>query len=263
MHGRSRTTFIAAIAALASLAFAVPARANPTGEITTATRYSDWSVGSFSGSASFDETSCPGAPCNWRAELTTQSIGCAADPWPPASSESVLTLWSSEIQMQDGTVSFDEHDRALLPGVADQRLCLYIAYTSPVVQGEIAVIAASRTNFTIADPPPPGDGGGGGGSGGGGGGAGAVSPGTGTQVQTNPPAATLSSANALAKAKAALKKKFGRAYRKGKKKHLSCAKQSATVYRCSFSFRNRKKKRSGTVTVRQTASGIKTTLKSR
>lgn len=62
-------------------------------------------------------------------------------------------------------------------------------------------------------------------------------------------AVTLSRTTVYAKAKSALKARYGRAYRRGKRKRLSCGKRSSTRYRCTFSFRHRKKLRKGIVTV--------------
>src|SRR4051812_32187484 len=103
MHGRTRITLFAVVAALL---FAAPAAANPMGQIA-ATTYADWSAGSFTGSVSFDASSCPeGGSCTpWRADLTTQPNdrpgGCATT-WLPT--DPVLAIWDSGEQTSYGTV---------------------------------------------------------------------------------------------------------------------------------------------------------------
>jgi hypothetical protein len=263
MFGRSRIVLVALVAALL---FAAPASGNPTGAIATATTHADWSDGSFTGSAGFDASSCPdGPPCTWRADLTIQpnTRGCNALNWLPDGDPEVLAIWGSGDQASYGTVTFDLKDQPLLQGVIGQRACLYVAYSSPVVQGEQRTILGSvdMYHFTIVERLPAG--------GGGTDGAAAVevapvefSPAPGTTNKA-PPIAVLSRTTAVAKAKSALKRRYGRSYKRAKRKRLSCAKQSPQVYRCGFSFRDRKRKRSGTVTVSRTSAGIRVTVKAR
>jgi Polysaccharide deacetylase len=68
---------------------------------------------------------------------------------------------------------------------------------------------------------------------------------------------------AASKARRALRRKYRRAYARGKRKRLSCKRLSLLRYRCNFSFRYGKRKPSGTVLVRLTAAGIKATVKAR
>jgi hypothetical protein len=78
------------------------------------------------------------------------------------------------------------------------------------------------------------------------------------QHQATAPRVTLSRAAARSKAKSALKRRFRRAYLRGTGKRLSCARLSASSYRCPFSFRYGKKRRAGNVTVKQQAAGTLT-----
>jgi hypothetical protein len=71
---------------------------------------------------------------------------------------------------------------------------------------------------------------------------------------------SLSKAVALSKAKSALRRKYGRAYKRGRK-HLACRRQSARKYSCNFTVRYRKQKHTGTVTVRLTSEGIETRVR--
>jgi hypothetical protein len=182
---------------------------------------------------------------------------CRAENYLFGGDPNVVVMWSVENQTPSPTpVTFDERDRPLLSGVIGQRLCLYVAYNTPVYGEDVTRTIGAYKDFTVPDSPPAGGGGGGGvGSGSGGGGIGT------TTKKTPAPTAALTRARAVAKAKSALKRKYGRSYNRGKKKKLSCSKKSTSVYRCKFSFRYGKKKRSGTVTVRRTAEGIKTTVK--
>jgi hypothetical protein len=66
---------------------------------------------------------------------------------------------------------------------------------------------------------------------------------------------------AASKARKALRRKYRRAYVRGKRRQLSCKRLSLLAYRCKFSFRYQQKKRSGNVFVRLTATGIKATVK--
>jgi hypothetical protein len=239
------------------LPISATAEANPTAAITSATTNPDWTVGSFAGSVTFDASNCPEGPlCTWRADLTLQpdapDYPCNALNYLRDGDPKVRLVWSVEDQAPSPTpVIFDERDQPLL-GVIGERLCLYIANTTP----DSRIIGAHKGSLSWTIDSPPGDGGGGGaGSGSGGGGSPA------TTKKTPAPTAVLTRAGAVAKAKSALRRKYGRSYNRAKKKKLSCSKKSTSVYRCKFSFRNGKRKRSGTVTVRRTAEGIKTTVK--
>ena len=102
-------------------------------------------------------------------------------------------------------------------------ICLYATHKNLTLPGVWnATLLASRF-FTVPAPPPQG-------------------PAPATVV-------TLSRATALSKARSALKKRFGKAYKRGKRKRLSCAKRSSTRHRCTYSFRYRQKRQKGTVTV--------------
>jgi subtilisin family serine protease len=87
-------------------------------------------------------------------------------------------------------------------------------------------------------------------------------------VTPNGPAASLvtqlprlTARAARSKAKAALKRRYGRAYRHGRKKRLSCSRRSSTRYRCRFGFVYAGKRHSGRVTVELTGKGVKTTVR--
>jgi hypothetical protein len=65
------------------------------------------------------------------------------------------------------------------------------------------------------------------------------------------------------RARRALRHRFGRAYRQGSSKRLSCRRKLSDYWRCGFSFRYRGTRRAGTVTVQATYNGITATVKLR
>jgi hypothetical protein len=65
------------------------------------------------------------------------------------------------------------------------------------------------------------------------------------------------------RARRALRHRFGRAYRQGRSKRLSCRRKLSDYWRCGFSFRYRGTRRAGTVTVQATYNGITATVKLR
>jgi hypothetical protein len=70
---------------------------------------------------------------------------------------------------------------------------------------------------------------------------------------------TLSRGTALSRAGSALRRRFGRTYRRGLRKRLICDRRSPSRYRCTFSFRYRKQRQRGTVTVVMRPDGSVTT----
>jgi hypothetical protein len=273
---------VALIAGLVGLLSPALAQASPVAQVTRATTNPEATLGSFAGSVTYDGSGCPGGEgttCPWIAVLTVQPAAitpplfpCAADNWRYEESPSVVVAWSSGAQSANGTVAFDGQSFPILSGVEYQRLCLYLAYTGlapnytctesdpycpPGVTKEQFVIAASVGQFRVLASGGGGETGGGGGSGGGGTSGGAPS-GSIQQV----PSLGLSKAVALSKAKTALSRKYGRIYKRGKRR-VSCKRRSAREYRCSFSLRYRKKKRLGTVKVLATSTGVKVTVKRR
>lgn len=253
---------LAVTAVLMGLVFTATAAANPSGQITRATGTPDGLHGSFAGSVTYDGSGCTN-PCHWRAFLTVQPwrfepplYNCNAGDWSYSGDPSVLVAWESSDQTTyPATVAFDGQDFRIVPNVADQRVCLYIAYTSGPEEETVLIIPPSLT-FTV-NPPTGGGGGGGGGGTGGGGSAGSTPP---TQQKTQ--TLSLSKQQATSRAKSALARKYGRVYKRGKRR-LSCKRQSSTAYRCSFSLRYKKKRHSGSVTVRATTTGIKATVRGR
>jgi hypothetical protein len=204
-----------------------------TGQITRADATADWSQGSVAGSVAGLEPASYGIDSWARAYVVPNGAVCTAfevyDPKPP---DDFKVIWESA--SGDQNPSFDLPDVTLNSGISP-RVCLYSVYRANFWLPGVyyRTLLASRF-FTVPPPPPP-------------------------LAQGTPPVATLSRATALSKATSALKKRFGKAYKRGKRKRLSCAKQSSTRYRCAFSFRYRKKRRQGIAIVSIKPNGAITT----
>ncbi len=203
-----------------------------TGQITRADATADWSQGSVAGSVA--ELPPPALNLFGSAAIAfvvPNSFVCDAQNLPgyfPSSpyEGAIRWIWTG------GDESFDLPNVPLDNGISP-RICLYATHKNLTLPGVWnATLLASRF-FTVPAPP-----------------------------QGPPPPAkvvTLSRATALSKARSALKKRFGQAYKRGKRKRLSCAKRSSTRYRCTYSFRYRKQRREGIVTVSTKQNGAITT----
>jgi hypothetical protein len=288
--GRCQIGRGAVIAVLVGLLSAVPALASPGGQITRSVTNSGGTLGSFAGSATYDGSGCPNldaTPCGWIAVLTVQPASitpplypCNADNWRYGGNASVLVTWNSTPQASYGTVPFDGGSFPILRGVESQRLCLYLGYPAVEFPNYTCADAdpycppgVTEMQFTIVAsavfrPGTSGGGGGGGDPGDPGSLDGGSSGGSGGGTKSVPftinekPTATLAKATAVARAKAALKRRYGRAYTRGKKR-VTCKRRSAKEYRCTYSLRYRRKTRRGTVTVKRTSDDVKATVKPR
>jgi hypothetical protein len=235
----SRIFFALTASVSAALAFSASAWAGTglitaTGEITRADASPDWAHGSIAGSVS-------GLPPTThhvsyaRAYVVSNGAVCDPKSLPDTNSGATKLVWESP--RGDQNPSFDIPDMPLNLGVSP-RICLYGIYDYIFVIGGSSErrLLASRF-FTVPPPPPP------------------ASP----SAQEKKSEVTLSRRTALSKAKSAVKRRFGKAYKRGKRKRLRCSKQSSTRYLCTFSFRYRKKRQKGTVTVAVKANGSVTT----
>jgi hypothetical protein len=231
----SRTFFALTASVSAALAFSASAWAgtgliSATGEITRADASPDWAHGSIAGSVS-------GLPPQThhvsyaRAYVVSNGAVCDPKSLPDTDSEATELVWESPRGNQNP--SFDIPDVPLNVGMSP-RICLYgvYDYLFLIGGGSERRLLASRF-FTVPPPPPP--------------------------AQEKKSEVSLSRGTVLSKAKSALRKRFGKAYKRGKRKRLRCSKQSSTRYLCSFSFRYRKKPQKGTVTVAIQANGSVTT----
>jgi hypothetical protein len=218
---------IASTVAGVMLASSAPAA---TGQISRADATADWSHGSIAGSVS-DFPPPTHRAWSARAYVVANGVVCHSNDFPDPYPVAPQLVWESV--PGDQNPSFDIPDVALNSGISP-RICLYGVYEHQTLpgQGYYRTLMASRF-FTVPPPPPQG---------------------------TPPPTTVvaLSRATAVSKARSALKKRFGKAYKRGKRKRLSCAKRSSTRYRCTFSFRYRKK-RKGIVIVSIKPNGAVTT----
>jgi hypothetical protein len=219
---------IAALASSAS-AWADTSQFSPlagaTGQITRADASPDWTHGSIAGSVA-GLASPTHHVSSARAYVVPNGNGCSG----PAQ-----LVWESTATYQQQTLSFDIPDVTLNSGIAP-RICLVGVYEYIFAIGGAyeSRLLASRL-FTVPPPPPP------------------------PPSQEHGSEATLSRGTALSKAKSALKKRFGTTYKRGRRKRLRCNKQSSTRFLCTFSFRYRKKRQHGTVTVAINPNGSVTT----
>ena len=230
---------VVAFAALigVALAFSASAWAGPPGlwerttaEITLADASPDWSHGSIAGSVT--KVPPPTHHVSYAAAyVVAHDAVCLDSRWSPPNAKLV---WESPhgVLLWDENPRFDVQNLTLNIGPSP-RICLYGVYwhvfTWPWTFEH--TLLASRV-FTVPPPPPP--------------------------VQQKPEV-TLSRGTAVSKAKAALNKRFGAAYKRGKRKRLRCSKRSSTRYLCRFSFRYEEKRRHGTVTVTAKQNGSVTT----
>jgi hypothetical protein len=231
LAARFLVSSIASTVAVVMLASPAP---GVTGQITRADATPDWSRGSVAGSVAVLPPAVFGLYASAAsAYVVPSAFVCHAEqlpgyfpvtPYPGA----VRVVWFA---YGDQDQSFDLPNVALDGGISP-RVCLYATYKNLTLPGVWnATLLASRS-FVVPSPSP-------------------------TQGQS--PVVTLSRATALAKAKSALAKRFGNAYKRGKRKRLACRKKSSTRYRCTFSFRYHGKRRKGNVTVAMEPGGAITT----
>jgi hypothetical protein len=219
---KSAVTLIAAGIAGLTLATSAPAAPVPLGEITRADASPDWTRGSIAGLVRDVPDSEYRVTHAWAFVLPNSAPCEQLSSYPNGG---VGLVWESAYGDQNR--SFDIPDLPLNSGIAP-RLCLYgyLVHIVDVPTDRGEFLLSSRT-FTVppapSKPRPP--------------------------ATPQPTAVTLSRTTAYAKAKSALKARFGRAYRRGKSKRIRCGRRSSRRYRCTFSFRYRKKLRKGIVTV--------------
>jgi hypothetical protein len=200
-----------------------------TAQITRADASPDWTHGSIAGSVSG-----PPTPTHhvWdaRAYVAPNGAVCRAKEFPDPNSGGTRIVWQSSL---DRNPSFDIPDVPLNIGISP-RLCLYGIYRYLFGFGEVLdrTLLATRL-FTVPPPVPP--------------------------PQGKKSEFRLSRGTAFSKARSALKKRFGTAYERGKRKSLRCGRRSSTRYFCTFSFRHRKKRQHGSVTVSMKPNGSVTT----
>jgi hypothetical protein len=202
-----------------------------TGQITRADASPDWTHGSIAGSVS-------GLPPTTHhtsfavAYVVPNGAVCYANEFPNPNPGVPKLVWESPRGNQNP--SFDIPEVPLDSGTSP-RICLYGVYEYLfALPGAASNYTFLASRFFTVPPPPP-------------------SP------QGKRSEVTLSRGTALSKAKSALKKRFGKAYKRSKRKRLRCSKRSSARYLCTFSFRYRKKRQDGTVTVAIKPNGSVTT----
>lgn len=208
--------------------------AGPTGAITRANASPDWQHGSLAGYV----RGANGVALVQPYSCNPNNPHYRGDPSDPRTNDpNVRGAWTGI-----GGGSFDIPDFPL-KGMADLRICLYAEYDHIVCCDEYGLPYGYSTYHFLATrvftiPPPP-----------------LVSSIGLSKGATATHPAALAARAARSKARAALKRKFRRAYSHGKQKKLSCTRLSASSYRCNFAFRYRKKRWTGSVRVKRELNG--------
>ena len=224
-----RTFLVFTVSVSVALAFSASAGAatplsNATGEITHTDASPDWAHGSIAGSVS--GLSAPTHHFSYaRAYVVSNDNGAAK------------LVWESSPDYGNQDPSFDIPDVLLNVGISP-RICLYAYYDYIFSIGGSYESKLLACRFFTVPPPPPSP----------------FAPAQGRDSE-----ATLSRGTVLSKAKAALRKRFGKAYKRGKRKRLRCSRQASNRYVCKFSFRYRKKRQKASVAVAIEPNGSVTT----
>ena len=242
-----------ALLAASWILLAEPASAS-SGQINHAYANQDWTRGSFAMSVTW--TDCGSGPCSWLPVATVQptlpSYSCHGDE-ALDSDPNTRNVWSGGNQSANGTVATDISDVPILSGVQGQRLCVSVIeqrqIRDPVCVAQAPVFGMDpndcpfinqivyhvlATKLLTLQP--------------------------GTAAQAGGDALTKSTARKSARR--ALKRKFGRRYKRGKRKRLNCAKKSETKFKCRVKWVYDNDKYKGKVVVKMTGSGyVRVTVK--
>jgi Tol biopolymer transport system component len=207
----------------------------PPNPITRAVVTPDWKLASFDGTVSVPSGGYQSVYAAY-VYIVPGGATCYYNDYPDTYLTRVAT---------GGSFHYQNYPINASPGA---RICVYLnheylAYPGgsgglPVGHSDWALVASRA--FTVEQPPASQP---------------LTSQKTSTAAPDQAPTVTLSVTTVKAKAKSALKRRFGRAYVRGKKKALSCKRLSASSFRCRFSFMYRKKRHSGNVSVSRQANG--------
>ena len=251
-----------ALALTTLLAAVAPAATATTGTITRAYATPDWTKGDLAGAATWTDCNTPG--CSWTPYATVQpatpDYRCLGDEFFD-SDPNTREVWGGGQRTTNGSASFDLPSVSILTGVYGQRLCLMaiekvriqdpvclVQYpvlgldpsTCPMVDRLVDRVLATALLSVLAPA--------------------VVSPAPPSQPQMMvPPTPSqeprLANRKATTHAKAKLAKQFGKRWRKGKKRTVNCARESATKLRCKASWRYSGERMKATVVVTRAASG--------
>lgn len=255
----TRTTMT--VVALAAMALGAPSASASTGAITRAHADPAWTVGSIAGSVAW--TDCDHAGCRWVPYATVQpatpDYRCLGDEWLD-NDPNTRQVWSGGQFTANGITSFDMANASVLTGVYGQRLCLMAIRTDhkphpvclaqqqtfpglecPPVDQFFGVVLAS--SFLVVPPPVT-----------------APAPPAGGGDVAAPKPIRLTDSTAARAAKLSLAKRFGKRWRKGSNRKVSCSRKSAARFRCKAAWRYDGRARKATVVVTKTAAGVKVKL---
>lgn len=218
-----------------------------SGSFTKATYDATYSQGAFAGSV--DWTGCP-QNCAWNPVITVQpslpSYRCEGDEAFDSDPDTDVVWVAGGQRSTNGSLPFDITDQPILTGVQGQRACLSVLsnsrYQEPLCLAQAPILGLPPSSCPVEDHY-----------------IGQNLSSAMLSVETpSDPSGGLSPAAAKSAAQLALKAKFGKAYKKAKKKQFSCV-EDAVGYMCQVSWTYKRAKYKGTVAVSTDAVGaIKT-----
>jgi hypothetical protein len=259
---RPRAAILAILGACLVIA---PAADAYSGQITRAWTNANWTRGNIAGSVTW--TDCTD-PCSWIPYATVQpslpDYRCLGDELldnDPNTSQ----IWSGGGHTTNGTASFDLPNTPILTGVYGQRVCLMAIETlhirDPVCVAQapilgldpndcpfidryvgrvIATALLTQAPVLVLDPPAP------------------PQPPKKPSTEIKPdPVSVLTKTEARNGTTKALSRKFGKRWKRGRSKHLKCARRSETKLSCAVSWRFGDFRYKGRVTVSESHAGVK------
>ncbi|MBN8867525.1 MAG: hypothetical protein J0H98_08220 [Solirubrobacterales bacterium] len=187
----------------------------------------DWTTGSFSGSITWD--SCTPKACEWQPVLLAiPASGVDCEPALLYGSTNRAIVWVGPTRYEPGTFTFSVEDASIMRGVHGQKACMVVTYKSEARDIFCEFDNPPSSCPTIVEET-----------------AGAL----GSRVMTEAaPALTRAKAARIARSKIAAK--YGRVWRQGSRRRITCRPQS-NGFRCSARWRFKHKYHRAVVLVRK------------
>jgi len=196
-----------------------------TAEIQGAKASVDWTKGSVTNvSVTMDLCGSDGAPtCKWTGlagVMPAANGSCPPDWYEDGDAAELKMFWAAPPQTANGTVSSGPREFTL-NGAHGQRVCAYLDRTFTLTNFETSwdlVNALLQVDVPVEPDPDP------------------------------DPLPTMTVAEATILAKGKLAKKYGKSWKKGTSKKVTC-KELTTTFNCKASWKFKQKKKSGSVAV--------------
>lgn len=222
------------------LAFTASANA----DLTKYEANEDWSLGQFAGDVTWTE--CTASYCSWIPFIVTvpiESPRCDGSELLDSQRDDRNIVWNGGGRNQNGTVPIEVTDAPIRRGGYGQRACLGVQYSvmerNPICEAQAPIFGEDPNDcplevqyrhrliqsvaMAVAKPDPEPD-------------------------PEPEPSMTLVEAKILAKGK--LAKKYGKSWRRGKAKKVTCQ-ELTTIFNCKATWKFKAKKRKGSVTVKK------------